>query len=144
VFPEEPITEHPLFGMPGVVVTPHLGASTVEAQDRAGQIVAEEVVAALTGGLVTNAVNIPAVGQEDIEVLGPFVPLVAKLGRLAVEGDSVEHDGHRIVVQDVENRRVGRVRVTVVPAEAVAEPEPPAAGPAVEPAVEPASDDKAS
>ena len=68
-----------------VVVTPHLAASTDEAQDRAGVIVAEQVVAALEGGLVTNAVNIPVVGAEDLEVLGPFIPLAAKLGRLAVE-----------------------------------------------------------
>ena len=60
VFPQEPITESPLFGLPGVVVTPHLGASTEEAQDRAGVVVAEQVAAALTGGVVTSAVNIPA------------------------------------------------------------------------------------
>ena len=48
-------------------------------------IVAEQVVAALEGGLVTNAVNIPSVGAEDLEVLGPFVPLAASLGRLALE-----------------------------------------------------------
>ena len=48
-------------------------------------IVAEQVVAALEGGLVTNAVNIPSVGAEDLEVLGPFVPLAASLGRFALE-----------------------------------------------------------
>ena len=48
-------------------------------------IVAEQVAAALAGGLVVNAVNIPAIGQDDLEVLGPFVPLAAKLGRLAME-----------------------------------------------------------
>ncbi len=84
VFPQEPITEHPLFGMPEVIVTPHLGASTAEAQDRAGIITAEQVVAALTGGLVTNAVNIPTMRPEDVEALGPFLPLCTKLGRLAV------------------------------------------------------------
>ena len=84
VFPHEPITEHPLFGMPGVIVTPHLGASTAEAQDRAGIITAEQVVAALTGGLVTNAVNIPTLRPEDVEALGPFLPLCTKLGRLAI------------------------------------------------------------
>ena len=68
-----------------MVVTPHLAASTDEAQDRAGVIVAEQVVAALEGGLVTNAVNIPVVDAADLEVLGPFIPLAAKLGRLAVE-----------------------------------------------------------
>ena len=71
--------------------TPHLAASTDEAQDRAGVIVAEQVAAALDGGLVTNAVNIPTVGAEDLEVLGPYVPLAAKLGRLALQlgGDEV-------------------------------------------------------
>ena len=58
VFPNEPMTEHPIFAYDSVVVTPHLAASTTEAQDRAGVVTAEQVVAALTGGLVTNAVNI--------------------------------------------------------------------------------------
>jgi D-3-phosphoglycerate dehydrogenase len=84
VFSEEPYGG-PLLGLDGVVVTPHLAASTAEAQDRAGVIVAEQVVAALEGALVTNAVNIPAIDAADLEVLGPFVPLAAKLGRLAAE-----------------------------------------------------------
>ena len=93
VFPSEPTTEHPLFGYPNVIVTPHLGASTAEATDRAGYQSAEQVVAALTGGVVSTAVNIPAVGAEDMEVLGPFLPLATQLGRLAMalaEGSSVE------------------------------------------------------
>ena len=84
VFTKEPYSG-PLLRAPNVVVTPHLAASTDEAQDRAGLIVAEQVVAALEGGLVTNAVNIPSVGADDLEVLGPFVPLAARLGRLALE-----------------------------------------------------------
>jgi len=84
VFSAEPYTG-PLLELDNVVVTPHLAASTGEAQDRAGVIVAEQVAAALEGGLVTNAVNIPAIGAEDLEVLGPYVPLAAKLGRLALE-----------------------------------------------------------
>jgi D-3-phosphoglycerate dehydrogenase / 2-oxoglutarate reductase len=84
VFSSEPYSG-PLLELENVVVTPHLAASTEEAQDRAGLIVAEQVAAALEGGLVTNAVNIPAVGQEDVEVLGPLIPLAAKLGRLAME-----------------------------------------------------------
>jgi D-3-phosphoglycerate dehydrogenase / 2-oxoglutarate reductase len=84
VFCEEPYSG-PLLELENVVVTPHLAASTAEAQDRAGVIVAEQVVAALEGGLVTNAVNIPAIRPEDLEVLGPFVPLAAKLGRLGME-----------------------------------------------------------
>lgn len=82
VFPEEPATESPLFGVPGIVVTPHLGASTVEAQDRAGVDVAEQVVAALTGGVVTTAVNIPAVSAEGMEAMRPFIPLARQLGQL--------------------------------------------------------------
>jgi D-3-phosphoglycerate dehydrogenase / 2-oxoglutarate reductase len=93
VFASEPITEHPLFGRPNVVVTPHLGASTAEATDRAGLQAAEQVVAALTGGVVSSAVNLPAVGAEDLEVLGPFLPLCRQLGRLAIalaEGSSID------------------------------------------------------
>jgi D-3-phosphoglycerate dehydrogenase len=76
-----------------VVVTPHLGASTAEATDRAGYQAAEQVVAALTGGVVTSAVNVPAIAAEDIEALGPFLPLARDLGRTAValaEGTSVD------------------------------------------------------
>jgi D-3-phosphoglycerate dehydrogenase len=93
VFSSEPLTEHPLFGYDNVVVTPHLAASTTEAQDRAGVQTAEQVVAALTGGVVSTAVNIPAVSAEDMEVLGPFLPLARRLGRLAItlaEASSVE------------------------------------------------------
>ena len=94
VFPAEPITDYPLFdGYDNVVVTPHLGASTTEAQDRAGIQTAEQVVAALTGGVVSTAVNIPAVSAEDMEVLGPYLPLVQRLGRLATslaDGSSIE------------------------------------------------------
>lgn len=83
VFPTEPLTEHPLFGRDDVVVTPHLGASTAEAQDRAGIVTAEQVRAALAGSVVTNAVNIQAVRPEAMEALAPFVPLAERLGRLA-------------------------------------------------------------
>jgi len=93
VFQTEPITEHPLFGYPNVIVTPHLGASTVEANDRAGFQAAEQIVAALTGGSVTTAVNIPAIPSEDLEALGPFVGLCRSLGKIAVslaDGSSID------------------------------------------------------
>ena len=83
VFPSEPFTDHPIFTRDDVVVTPHLGASTAEAQDRAGIVTAEQVTAALNGGVVTNAVNIAAVRPEEMEALAPFVPLCERLGRLA-------------------------------------------------------------
>ena len=94
VFPVEPITDYPLFdGYDNVVVTPHLGASTAEAQDRAGVQTAEQVVAALTGGVVSTAVNIPAVSAEDMDVLGPFLPLCERLGHLGMtlaKGGSID------------------------------------------------------
>ena len=106
VYPDEPFTEHPIFARGDVVVTPHLGASTAEAQDRAGVVTAEQVTAALTGGVVTNAVNIAAVRPEAMEALAPFVPLCEKLGRLAqglgagsIEGVGAEFRG-RIAAHD--------------------------------------------
>jgi D-3-phosphoglycerate dehydrogenase len=93
VFRSEPVTEHPLFHYANVIVTPHLGASTAEATDRAGFQAAEQVLAALNGGVVTSAVNVPAIPAEDQDVLGPFVPLCRSLGRIAValaEGSSID------------------------------------------------------
>jgi D-3-phosphoglycerate dehydrogenase len=95
VFRSEPVSDHPLFNYPNVIVTPHLGASTAEATDRAGYQAAEQVVAALTGGLVTSAVNAPAVAAEDAEVLGPFLPLCNALGKIAIalavaQGSSID------------------------------------------------------
>ena len=73
-------------------MTPHLAASTAEAQDRAGVQVAEQVVSALAGGSVSNALNIPQIGEEEMALVGPFIPLAEKLGRLAMglSRDSVE------------------------------------------------------
>jgi D-3-phosphoglycerate dehydrogenase len=84
VFESEPLTESPLFERSDVVVTPHLGASTAEAQDRAGTIIAEQVVRGLTGELCENAVNVPDVSVEDRAALAAYVPLAEKLGRVAV------------------------------------------------------------
>jgi D-3-phosphoglycerate dehydrogenase len=81
VFATEPTTDSPLFGLPGVVVTPHLGASTVEAQDKAGLAVARSVRLALQGEFVPDAVNVQAGGQVAEEVR-PGLPLAEKLGRV--------------------------------------------------------------
>lgn len=92
-FAGEPPQPGPLLSHERVVVTPHLGASTAEATDRAGYQVAEQVVAALCGGVVTTAVNIPAVRPEEMEVLGPLLPLARQLGRLAMalaKGSAIE------------------------------------------------------
>ncbi len=83
VFPTEPPAPHPLFERTNVLVTPHLAASTREAQDRAGEQVADQVVAALCGGVVTSAVNVPAIGPEELEALQPWMPLASRLARLA-------------------------------------------------------------
>ncbi len=93
VFTSEPVTDHPLFAYPNVIVTPHLGASTAEATDRAGYQAAEQVIAALTGGVMTSAVNVPAIAPEDMDVLAPFVSLCGKLGKIAIalaEGSSID------------------------------------------------------
>ncbi|HEX6312099.1 MAG TPA: phosphoglycerate dehydrogenase [Acidimicrobiia bacterium] len=80
VFATEPTTESPLFELDSVVVTPHLGASTAEAQDKAGQTIAEQVVLALQGDFVPFAVNVAA--TEANETVRPFLPLAERLGVL--------------------------------------------------------------
>ena len=80
VFVTEPTTESPLFELENVVVTPHLGASTAEAQDKAGQTIAEQVVLALNGDFVPYAVNVAA--SEASETVRPFLPLAERLGTL--------------------------------------------------------------
>jgi D-3-phosphoglycerate dehydrogenase len=126
VFVQEPYTG-PLLGLENVIVTPHLGASTQEAQDRAGVIVAEQVAAALEGRVATNAVNVPAVAPEDAEFLGPFLPLASKLGELAYElaggnvtrlefsylGELAERDTRLLTVAALNGSFRGRVEETV-------------------------------
>jgi D-3-phosphoglycerate dehydrogenase / 2-oxoglutarate reductase len=80
VFAAEPTTESPLFGLPQVVVTPHLGASTREAQDKAGDTIAEQVALALDDEFVPFAVNVSA--AEASETVRPFLPLAERLGEL--------------------------------------------------------------
>jgi D-3-phosphoglycerate dehydrogenase len=78
VFDSEPKTESPLFGLDQVVVTPHLGASTAEAQDRAGVTTAEQVLHALAGDFVPFAVNVAARGVS--EAVRPFLPVAEQIG----------------------------------------------------------------
>jgi D-3-phosphoglycerate dehydrogenase len=80
VFAAEPTTESPLFALDEVVVTPHLGASTREAQDKAGDTIADMVLLALAGDFVPFAVNVSA--AEASETVRPFLPLAERLGRL--------------------------------------------------------------
>jgi D-3-phosphoglycerate dehydrogenase len=82
VFQEEPTTDSPLFALPNVVVTPHLGASTVEAQDRAGVTAAEQVAAALRGEVALHAINAPVPEGEGAEFVAQFSELCEALGSL--------------------------------------------------------------
>jgi D-3-phosphoglycerate dehydrogenase / 2-oxoglutarate reductase len=79
-FAKEPTTASPLFALDNVVVTPHLGASTTEAQDKAGVTIAEQVVLALRGDFVPFAVNVAA--SDVSETVKPFLALAERLGRL--------------------------------------------------------------
>ena len=135
VFTSEPCTDSPLFDLPQVVVTPHLGASTTEAQDRAGTDVAESVKLALAGEFVPDAVNVGAgVVSEEVS---PWLDLVRKLG-LLVGALSEElpvslsvHVRGELASEDVEVLRLSALRglfsaviedqVTFVNAPAIAE-----------------------
>ena len=83
VFVEEPATENPLFGMPQVVATPHLGASSVEAQVNVAIQVAEQMSDYLLSGAVVNALNMPSVSAEDAPKLTPYMSLAEQLGSFA-------------------------------------------------------------
>ena len=83
VFEHEPLTDSPLVELPQVVVTPHLGASTAEAQDKAGTDVAAAVASALAGDLVLSAVNVD-LGREVTDEVKAFLPLAEQLGKAYV------------------------------------------------------------
>ncbi|AYF02269.1 phosphoglycerate dehydrogenase [Paracoccus yeei] len=80
VFATEPATESPLFGLPNVVVTPHLGASTTEAQENVALQVAEQMSDYLLTGAVQNALNMPSVTAEEAATMGPWLKLAGHLG----------------------------------------------------------------
>ncbi|SFR35893.1 phosphoglycerate dehydrogenase [Litoreibacter janthinus] len=80
VFEVEPATESPLFNLPNVVVTPHLGAATTEAQENVALQVAEQMSDYLLTGAVSNALNMPSVTAEEAKVMGPWVKLAEHLG----------------------------------------------------------------
>jgi D-3-phosphoglycerate dehydrogenase len=106
VFEKEPITDHPLFALDNVIVTPHLGASTTEAQERVAVDVAHQVISVLNGEPARWAVNAPLIDPEEYAALAPYVPVAQKAGSLAVQlhegqlntveidyaGDIAQHD----------------------------------------------------
>jgi D-3-phosphoglycerate dehydrogenase len=83
VFTVEPATENPLFGHPNVVCTPHLGASTSEAQENVALQIAEQMSDYLLNGAISNAVNFPSITAEEAPKLRPYVELAEKLGSFA-------------------------------------------------------------
>ena len=100
VFAEEPAKQNPLFGTPGLIATPHLGASTTEAQVNVAIQVAEQLAAYLTTGGITNALNVPALSAEEAPKLKPYMALAEKLGSMigqlahgSIAGLSIEAEG---------------------------------------------------
>ena len=83
VFTTEPATDNPLFGQPNVICTPHLGASTSEAQENVALQVAEQMSDYLLRGAISNAVNFPSITAEEAPKLKPFISLAEKLGSFA-------------------------------------------------------------
>ena len=85
VFEKEPVTDHPLFKARNIVVTPHLGASTAEAQERVAVDVAEQIMAVLAGQPARYAVNAPLIPAETYSFLAPYGKVAFKAGELAVQ-----------------------------------------------------------
>ncbi|HEV7717760.1 MAG TPA: phosphoglycerate dehydrogenase [Arsenicitalea sp.] len=100
VFLEEPAVNNPLFDLPNVICTPHLGASTTEAQENVALQVAEQISAYLMTGEITNALNFPSISAEEAPRLTPFVKLAEMLGSFAgqltetsIKGIRIEYEG---------------------------------------------------
>ena len=100
VFSVEPATENPLFNLPNVVCTPHLGAATTEAQENVALQVAEQMSNYLLDGAVENALNMPSMTAEEAKVMGPWVTLAESLGAFigqvtdeAIETLNITFDG---------------------------------------------------
>ncbi len=102
VFAVEPATANPLFEAPNVVCTPHLGASTSEAQENVALQIAEQMSDYLVSGAISNALNAPSVTAEEAPILKPWVRLAELLGSFA--GQVTEH-----AVRDIEIEYVGEV-----------------------------------
>src|SRR5881628_1094783 len=101
VFSQEPAKDNPLFGTPGLICTPHLGASTTEAQVNVAIQIAEQMSDYLLLGGITNAVNVPSLSAEEAPRLKPYMALAEKLGRLIgqiagheIRSIDVEVEGH--------------------------------------------------
>ncbi len=138
VFPKEPVTESPLFDSDKIIVTPHLGASTTEAQAAAAKDVAEQIIDVFKGKPARYAVNAPFISAETLSVLGPFMELATMLGKLvnqmaegqvnslqiAYEGELSEYDTNALkasvlggMLGEITEERVNLVNANVVAAQ---------------------------
>jgi D-3-phosphoglycerate dehydrogenase len=118
VFAVEPATDSPLFNLPNVVCTPHLGAATTEAQENVALQVAEQLSDYLNNGAVSNAINMPSITAEEAPVLGPFVKLAQHLGAFAgqltdepIEAINITYDGK---VSDMNTKALGSAAIAGV------------------------------
>lgn len=122
VFDKEPPFDSPLLELDNIVLTPHLGASTVEAQEKVGTGIIEQVVEALKGGMVRNAVNIPAIDPELLKEMQPYLNLNEKLGSFVaqiVEGNiksmTVEYSGS-VTGYDLKIMTIAAIKGVLMPA----------------------------
>jgi len=117
VFSEEPALNNVLFGVPGVVCTPHLGASTVEAQENVALQVAEQVADFLLSGAVAHAVNMPALSAEDALRLRPYLKLATDMGSFL--GQIMSGDLQQVTIEysgDISNLRLAPVTTVALQA----------------------------
>jgi D-3-phosphoglycerate dehydrogenase len=113
VFAAEPTTESPLFSVPQIVVTPHLGASTSEAQDKAGEQIAEQIILALRGEFVPYAVNVQA--RAASAVVRPFLSIAERLGRFLIALEDAFPDEIEIEYQgQIAEEDTGMIRLAVL------------------------------
>ena len=118
VFETEPATDSPLFNLANVVVTPHLGAATSEAQENVAIQVAEQLSDYLNNGAVSNAINMPSITAKEAPILGPFVKLAGHLGAFAgqltnepIEAINITYDGK---VSEMNTKALGSAAIAGV------------------------------
>ena len=103
VFAQEPPVNNPLLDLPGVIFTPHLGASSVQAQENVGRAIASQIIAYLKRGIIRNAVNFPSISAKDFEKIHPYLNLAERLGSLqgqlcqALERIEIEYSGTELL-----------------------------------------------